>query len=74
MIQLEKAVELDPDMPEAQFALGLVYAQLNELDKAISALETFLSIEIPAGCAGDQALAEDAREQAQMILDQLRGQ
>jgi len=39
---LEKAVELDPTKPEAQYFLGLTYAEMGEKDSAIRALEMSL--------------------------------
>ena len=73
-IRLEQATTLSPEMPEAQFALGITYSEMGQVDKAIAALETFLAIEIPPGCKGDQGLAKEARAQAELILGQLSSQ
>jgi Tfp pilus assembly protein PilF len=72
--ELERAVKLAPEMPEAHYALGLAYAESNQLEKAIGAFEAFMATEIPADCAGDIAAAAQARQQAALVLEQLRSQ
>jgi tetratricopeptide (TPR) repeat protein len=69
-----QASDLDPEMPEALFALGIAYIETGRIDEATVTLESFLAIEIPAGCAGDREAAERARVQAEAILAELRGQ
>jgi len=64
-------VTLAPEMPEAQYGLGISYLQNNQPKEAIAALKAFLAIEIPPGCVGDQGLGAEAREQAEEILRQL---
>ena len=71
--QLEKAleeyslaVELDPELPEAHFGLGVVFVQLGDNEEAIKAFEAFQALD-----SGQDAMAT---QQAQQYLEQLRGQ
>ena len=68
----EEARRLEPEMPEALFALGIAYLETSQVPEAIAVLEAFLAIDLPAGCPGDQGLAEGAREQAQALLAELQ--
>jgi len=72
--KFEAAAAMDPDMPEVQFALGISYLETSQPEKAAAAFEAFLAIEIPPGCKGDQNVAAEALQQAETILDQLRGE
>ncbi len=42
--QLERALELNPDLPKALYSLGLSYLSLGESDKARASLERFLEL------------------------------
>ncbi len=44
VVELEKALDLDPENWRAQFEIGLAYLGLNDLSKAIDALEATLRL------------------------------
>ncbi len=64
--QYQKAVELDPDLPEAHFGLGIVYWLLERNDEAIAEFEEFQAV--------DKGTDPQATQNAQAMLEQLRGQ
>jgi len=64
--QYQKAVELEPDLPEAHYGLGAVYMLLGQVDNAIAFFERFQEL--------DKGTDSQATENAQAILEQLRGQ
>ena len=64
--QYQKAVELEPDLPEAHYGLGAVYMLLGQTDEAIASFEQFQAL--------DKGTDPQATENAQAILEQLRGQ
>jgi tetratricopeptide (TPR) repeat protein len=64
--QYQKAIELAPDLAEAHYGAGAVYALLGRIDEAIQAFERFQEL--------DTGTDPMATENAQKILDQLRGQ
>ncbi len=64
--QYRKAIELQPDLAEAHYGAGTVYAMLNRIDEAIQAFEKFQDL--------DKGTDPRATESAQAILEQLRSQ
>ena len=64
--QYQKAVELDPDLPEAHYGLGVVYMLLGQTEDAITSFEKFQEL--------DKGTDPQATENAQVLLEQLRGQ
>ena len=64
--QYQKAIELAPDLAEAHYGAGTVYALLNQIDEAIQEFETFQEL--------DTGTDQRATENARAILEQLRGQ
>jgi tetratricopeptide (TPR) repeat protein len=64
--QLEHAAELDPDLAEPYFSLGVAYNILNQKDQAIEAFETFL--------ARDTGLDPRAGQEAKRYLEALHNQ
>lgn len=64
--QYAKAVELAPDLPEAFYGMGAVYALMGRIDDAIQAFEKFQELDT----GSDSKATDNAKE----ILKQLRGQ
>ena len=64
--QYQKAIELDPDLPEAHYGLGVVYMLLGQTEDAIASFVKFQEL--------DKGTDPQATENAQAILEQLRGQ
>ena len=64
--QYQKAIELAPDLAEAHFGAGAVYALLGRIDEAIQSFEKFQEL--------DTGTDSKATENAQAILEELRGQ
>ena len=64
--QYQKAVELEPDLPEAHYGLGAVYMLLGQTESAITSFERFQEL--------DKGTDPQATENAQAILQQLIGQ
>ena len=64
--QYLEAIELAPDLAEAHYGVGTVYALMQRVDEAIKAFETFQEV--------DKGTDPRATENAQAILKQLRGQ
>jgi protein O-GlcNAc transferase len=64
--QYQKAIELAPDLAEAHYGAGAVYALLGRIEEAIQAFERFQEL--------DTGTDPKATENAQAILEQLRGQ
>lgn len=64
--QLQSVIELDPNLAEPYFSLGVAYSVLNQKEKAIQAFETFLT----------RYKGQDPRasQEAQHYLDALRKQ
>ena len=66
LAEYELAVELDPELAEAHFGLGVVYLQTNQNQKSILAFERFLEL--------DEGQDPMASEQAVGYLKELKGQ
>jgi tetratricopeptide (TPR) repeat protein len=64
--QYQTAIELAPDLAEAHYGAGAVYALLGRIEEAIQAFERFQEL--------DTGTDPKATENAQAILEQLRGQ
>ena len=64
--QYQKAIELEPDLAEAHYGAGTVYALLQQNEEAIQEFEKFQALD-----KGDDPRAT---ENAAAILEQLRGQ
>ena len=64
--QYQKAIELAPDLAEAHFGAGAVHALLGRIDEAIQSFEKFQEL--------DTGTDSKATENAQAILEELRGQ
>jgi superkiller protein 3 len=64
--QLQNVVELDPNLAEPYFSLGVAYKTLNQKEKAIQAFETFL--------ARYKGQDPHASQEAQQYLEALRKQ
>jgi tetratricopeptide (TPR) repeat protein len=62
--QLKQAAELNPDLAEPYFSLGVAYNALNQKEQAIEAFETFL--------ARDTGEDPRAGQEAQRYLEALR--
>jgi tetratricopeptide (TPR) repeat protein len=44
LIEFEMALELDPNLPEVYYGLGVIYKLQGEREKAIEAFERFLEV------------------------------
>ncbi len=64
--EYKEAIELAPDLAEAHYGAGTVYALLQQTDKAILEFEKFQEL--------DTGTDQRATENARTILEQLRGQ
>ena len=64
--QYQKAIELAPELAEAHYGAGTVYALLNRTEEAIQEFEKFQEL--------DTGTDQRASENARAILEQLRGQ
>ena len=62
--ELDQAIELKPDMPEAWYGLGVYYKETGQTEQAIQAFEHFLELPDPQDI--------QARSEAQRELDELR--